>query len=160
MNYLKIMMSNNTKDKLKQLYEIDDYLWLQETINLLKTKNLETLDLEHLIEELENLGKRDLNKARSLLRQIIIHLLFLQYWPEEYQRNYRHWQGEVTVFRVDLNNHLTTTLENKLNQELESIYQTALKIVLQKTGLPVANFPKTCPYSLQKLLDEDWHPEE
>ena len=29
---------------------------------------------------------------------------------------------------------LRSNLKNKLNQELESIYQTALKIVLQKTG--------------------------
>jgi len=154
------MMSNSIQNKLKQLYEIDDYLWLEETINLLKTNNLEALDLEHLIEELESLGKRDLNKARSLSRQIIIHILFLQYWQEEYQRNYRHWQGEITTFRADLNNYLTTSLENKLDEELEAIYQTALKIVLQKTGLSFNNFPKNCPYSLQQLLDENWYPEE
>jgi len=146
-------MANDFTNQLKTLYEVDNYLWLQETINHLKNQNWQGLDIENLIEELESLARRDLNKARSLLRQIIVYLLFLQFWTEEYERNYRHWQGEVTTFQADLNDHLTTTLKNKLNQDLESIYQTALKIVLQKTGLPANQFPRNCPYSLEKLLD-------
>ncbi len=153
-------MSNYTKHKLQKLYETDDYLWLQETIYLLKNNNLQNLDLDNLIAELESLGKRELNKARSLLRQIIIHLLFLQYWQNEYYRNSRHWRGEITTFRADLNNHLTTSLTNKLDHELESIYQTALKIVSQKTGLSITNLPQHCPYSLQQLLDQDWYPNQ
>jgi len=80
---------------LKELYETDDSLWLEETIELFKQKQFNQLDLENLIEELTSLGKRDLAKAKSLLRQIIIHLLLLQYWQVEYERNYRHWIGEV-----------------------------------------------------------------
>jgi NTP pyrophosphatase (non-canonical NTP hydrolase) len=40
---------------LKILYEIDDSLWLEETIELLKAKRFEALDLDNLIEELEDL---------------------------------------------------------------------------------------------------------
>ena len=152
-------MSNLTKTTLKEIYEIDEYLWLEETIKILRKNRLEDLDLENLIEELESLGKRDFNKVRSLLRQIIIHLLLLQYWPEEYQRNYRHWQGEVTAFRADLSDRLTTTLKHKLNEDLASIYQTALKVVLQKTGLSKESIPENCPYSFEQLLDDGWYPE-
>ena len=152
------MMSNQIKNRLQELYDIDDHLWLEETIDLLQREKIEALDLEHLIQELKSLGKRDLNKARSLLRQIIVHLLFLQYWEEEYQRNHRHWRGEITAFRADLNDHLTTNLENKLSSDLDSIYQTSRKIVLQKTGLSADNIPNTCPYSLPHLLNEDWYP--
>ncbi|MFN9555727.1 MAG: DUF29 domain-containing protein, partial [Dolichospermum sp.] len=75
-----VIMLNKIPNQLQRLYEIDDYLWLEETIKLLKAKNLENLDLENLIEELESLGRNDLNKVRSLLRQIIIHILLLEYW--------------------------------------------------------------------------------
>ena len=67
---------------LKELYEIDDHLWLEETIKLLKANHLEELDLENLIEELENFGRRDKAKVASLLEQIIRHLLLLQYWTK------------------------------------------------------------------------------
>ncbi len=42
---------------LKQLYEIDDSQWLGETVSLLRNHQFSQLDLEHLIEELEDLGK-------------------------------------------------------------------------------------------------------
>ncbi|MFM7438200.1 MAG: DUF29 domain-containing protein, partial [Snowella sp.] len=80
-----------TQTNFKKLYEIDSYLWIKKTIEVLKNHSLKDLDIENLIEELESLGKRDFNKVRSLLRQIMIHLLLLEYWSEEYDRNYRHW---------------------------------------------------------------------
>ncbi|MFO5440749.1 MAG: DUF29 domain-containing protein [Dolichospermum sp.] len=150
-------MLNKTPNQLQKLYEIDDYLWLEETIKLLKAKNLENLDLENLIAELESLGRNDLNKVRSLLRQIIIHILLLEYWHDEYDRNHRHWQAEIIAFRDDLNNSLTTTLKNKLVQELDHIYNVALKVVVQKTGLASNLFPDHCPYSLEQLLDDNWY---
>lgn len=149
-----------TQNQLQKLYEIDDYLWLEETIKLLKAKDLENLDLDHLIEELEDLGRNNLNKVRSLLRQIIIHILFLQYWEQEYERNYRHWEGEIIAFRDDLNNSLTTTLKNKLSEELDHIYNVSVKFVSKKTGLSVDIFPDNCPYSLEQLLDDNWYPEK
>jgi Domain of unknown function DUF29 len=142
---------------LKELYETDDSLWLEETIELLKQKQFNQLDVENLIEELTSLGKRDLAKAKSLLRQIIIHILLLQYWQVEYERNYRHWLGEVKTFRYDLNNHLTTNLINKLQDDLENIYQSAVDFVNVKTDLTI--FAKKCPYSLGQLLDDDYLPE-
>ncbi len=140
---------------LKQLYEIDDSLWLEETIFLLKTKQFNELDLDNLIEELEALGKSDFNKVKSLLRQIIIHLLLLQYWTKESERNQKHWRGEIQTFRFDLNNNLTTNFQNKLNQELESIYQNAVKFVKIKTDLK--DFPIKCPYTLEQILEENYY---
>lgn len=151
-------MKTLTKYNLQQLYEIDEYLWLEETIKLLKNNNLENLDLVNLIEELESLGKRDLNKVRSLLRQIIIHILLLEYWEQEYERNYRHWRGEIIAFREDLNNNLNNSLKNKLNQELSHIYKIAGTLFINKTGLSNNIIPSQCPYSLDQLLDKNWLP--
>ena len=148
------------KNRLQKLYEVDDYLWLQETLKLLKNNDFNSLDLENLIEELECLGKNSFNKVRSLLRQIIIHLLLLEHWQEEYDLNHRYWMGEIIAFRDDLNNNLTTTLNNKLNQELESIYNVSRRVVIQKTGLHQKIFPAHCPYSLEQLLNDSWYPKK
>ncbi len=56
---------------LKTLYEIDDSLWLEETIELLKAKRFDALDLENLIEELEDLGNEKKFRIASFLQQII-----------------------------------------------------------------------------------------
>ncbi len=146
------------QSQLKSLYEKDGHLWLTETIKLLKENRLAELDLENLIEELEDLSKRDKNRVESFLRQIIIHLLLLQYWTEEYEYNYRHWQGEIATFRIQLNRALTANLKKHLLENQEEIYQEAVFIFTQKTGLFSQIFPASCPYSLEQLLDKNWLP--
>ncbi|TAE57365.1 MAG: DUF29 domain-containing protein [Nostocales cyanobacterium] len=140
---------------LKQLYEIDDSQWLEETIKLLKNQQFQDLDLENLIEELEELGRRDKSAVASLLEQIIRHLLLLQFWTSEQKNNAVHWQGEIYTFRVQLNRRLNTNLHNYLESELDSIYQDALGFVKIKTQNSV-NFPSECPYTLYQLLDINW----
>ena len=45
-----------TQTNAKTLYEQDFNLWIEETINLLKNRQLEQSDYEHLIEEIEDMG--------------------------------------------------------------------------------------------------------
>ena len=144
---------------LKTLYEIDDSLWLEETIELLKNKRYEALDLENLIEELEDLGNEKKFRVASLLEQIIRHLLMCQYWEAEYERNAGHWKAEIVGFRTQLKKRLTTNFRNYLEKELPVIYQDALAYVRQKTRLQV-NFPQECPYTLAELLDSNWFPDD
>jgi predicted unusual protein kinase regulating ubiquinone biosynthesis (AarF/ABC1/UbiB family) len=143
---------------LKSLYEIDENLWLEETIKLLKEHKLEELDLENLIEELENLGRRDKAKVASLLEQIIRHLLLLEYWQEEAQYNSGHWKAEIRSFRNQLKRNLTTNLYQYLESEFSSIYKDALGYVIDKTEGKLDSLPQNCNYSLEQLLDLNYLP--
>ncbi|MFB2971702.1 DUF29 domain-containing protein [Aerosakkonema sp. BLCC-F183] len=142
---------------LKNLYEVDDYQWLEETVKLLKKQQFEDLDLDNLIEELEDLGKEKKNAVASLLEQVIRHLLLLQYWRSESEYNAVHWQEEIYNFRIQLRRRITTNLRNYLESELNSIYKDALGFVKIKTQNSVT-FPPECPYSLDQLLDVEWLP--
>jgi hypothetical protein len=142
---------------LKQLYEIDDSLWLEETVELLKNRQFDQLDLENLIEELEDLGSEKKNAVESLLEQVIRHLLMCQYLATEAEINGNHWRAEIVGFRSQLERRLTTNLRNHLLKRLSTIYQAALRYVNQKTRFTV-DFPEECPYSLEQLLDENWLP--
>jgi hypothetical protein len=142
---------------LKTLYEIDDSLWLEETIELLKAKNFEALDLENLIEELEDLGNEKKFRVASFLQQIIRHALLLQFWSSEREYNQGHWESELVNFQDQLNTYLTASLRKYLEQEFDNIYQKATRYVRKKTKNQVI-FPDTCPYSLEELLDPNWLP--
>ncbi len=144
-------------ENLKNLYEVDNYQWLELTIKLLKEKRLEELDLDHLIEELEELSRRDKLAVESLLEQVIRHLLLLQYWTKEKDHNANHCKAEIMSFRTQIEEYLTTNLYNHLSDNLSKVYGKALKYVAQKTGFSV-NFPKECPYKLEQLLDLHWLP--
>jgi hypothetical protein len=141
---------------LKELYETEYDRWLSEMVRLLKNRQLEKLDYENLIEELEALGRSERSAVKSLLLQIIIHLMLYQFWQSESKRNANHWGGEIITFRVQLEDKLTTNLQNYLGDELPKIYQNALLIVQKKTQLN--SLPQQCPYSLQQLIDKNWFP--
>lgn len=143
---------------LKTLYDLDDYAWLEETIKLLKAKQFNSLDLENLIEELEDLGNERKHRVESLLEQIIRHFLLLQYWTAERDYNKAHWESEIVSFQNQLRRYLTKNLQNHLERSLPDIYNDVLQYCIKKTQGSV-NFPHICPYSLVDLLNPDWLPD-
>ncbi|MDY7021515.1 MAG: DUF29 domain-containing protein [Cyanobacteriota bacterium] len=147
----------NSQTDLKALYEQEYDQWLSETVKLLKNRELDQLDYENLIEELEALGRSEKNAVKSLLLQIIIHLIFYQFWQSEFERNHHHWSGEIITFRVQLEDKLTSNLKKYLANELPKIYSNALLIAQKKTQLNT--LPESCPYTLTQLLDKHWFPD-
>ncbi|MDJ0511166.1 MAG: DUF29 domain-containing protein [Crocosphaera sp.] len=142
---------------LKSIYYLDTNQWLDITIKLLRENRLEELDLDHLIEELEELGRRDKLTVESFLEQIIRHLLLLEYWQEQQFYNANHWQAEIMSFRTQIQEYLTTNLRKHLEEHKIKVYKKALKYVRQKTGYSI-NFPEKCPYTIEQLIDEEWLP--
>lgn len=142
--------------QLKTLYQEDQSLWLTEIIKLLRENRLEELDIENLIEELESVGRSEKSAVKSLLLQIMIHLLLYNFWEQERERNGNHWMGEVITFRVQLEDRLTTNLKNYLLEDLDKIYENARLIVKKKTQLN--HLPTQCPYSFTELLEKEWFP--
>ncbi|MGB5594276.1 MAG: DUF29 domain-containing protein [Crocosphaera sp.] len=120
---------------LKNLYESDYLQWLEETVNLLKSRQLDNLDYDNLIEELEALGRSEKRAVTSLLEQIMRHLLLYQYWTAEYKDNANHWEAEIISFRNQINKYLTTNLYKYLQDNLDSIYNDAKDYVKAKTKL-------------------------
>ncbi|TRV50789.1 MAG: DUF29 domain-containing protein [Microcystis panniformis Mp_MB_F_20051200_S9] len=142
---------------LEQLYEKEYDRWLSETIELLKNRQFDRVDYEHLIEELAAWGRREKTAVKSLSLQIIIYLLLYQFWTTERTRNINHWAAEMITFRVQLEDKLTTDLSKFLEVELENIYENARLIAEKKTGLK--NLPIICPYSLRQILEKQWFPD-
>ncbi|MFN6561710.1 MAG: DUF29 domain-containing protein [Nostoc sp. ChiSLP01] len=139
-----------------ELYKSNYLQWLEETIKCLKTRQLEKVDYENLIEELEDLAKNEKRRVRSLLEQIVRHLLLYQYWDVEKPRNANHWAAEIVSFRNQINEDLSANLRNHLEDSFSIIYSNALDYVKAKTKL--TNLPELCPYSLEQILDKDWLP--
>ena len=144
---------------LEQLYEREYDRWLSETIELLKNRQLDQLDYEHLIEELAALRRSEKTAVKSLILSIIIWLLLYQFWTTEREKNSNHWAAEIITFRVQLEYKLTTNLSKflELELELEDIYENARLIAEKKTGLK--NLPIICPYSLRQILEKQWFPD-
>ncbi|MBS0016950.1 MAG: DUF29 domain-containing protein [Arthrospira sp. SH-MAG29] len=147
-------------ESLKSLYDTDYNLWVLETVKYLENQAFDCLDLDHLIEEITDLGRRDKKKLKSLLRNLIEHLLKLKYWEAERSNNYGHWRGEVTNFRKQIKDELedSPSLKPYLQQIFEQCYQDGREIASVRSQLPLDTFPEKAIANLDEVLDENWFP--
>ena len=74
-------MATRIKPTTEQLYEQDFYAWAKAQADLLRAGRYADLDLEHLIEEVDDLGESLRRSVRSRIRTIIEHLLKLEHSP-------------------------------------------------------------------------------
>ena len=66
-----------------KLYEQDFYAWTQAQAALLEARRFDALDVVHLVEEVESLGKSQQNVLESRLEKLVLHLLKWRYQPEK-----------------------------------------------------------------------------
>ncbi len=77
MNSIDVTRQTNTTTIMTDLYETDFVQWTEEQAKGLSEHNEKALDWENLKEEIDNLGKEQINVVHSFLKQIIIHRLKL-----------------------------------------------------------------------------------
>ena len=75
--------------ELAQLYEQDYTAWARTQADLLRTGRFEALDIEHLLEELEDMGKSEQRELESRLEVLLAHLLK---WQFQYAQLTERWQ--------------------------------------------------------------------
>jgi len=144
----------------KSLYETDYNLWVLEMVEKLKKQEFSGLDLANLIEEVEDLSRRDKHKLESLLNHIFEHLLLIVYWQIELIRNQEHWEREVLNFRLQLFQLLedSPSLRNYVSNYLVEGYKKGRKLAAKHSQLPLTTFPEEPIANLDQILDEDWLP--
>jgi Domain of unknown function DUF29 len=141
------------------LYEKDFALWAERQAGLLRAKRFDELDLENLIEEVEDLSRRERDTVESYVETVLEHLLKLEL--SNAGRPRRGWLVAVDKQRAKLARKLTTTLHNHLEAELPALYgglQRPVARQLEKAGVPSKPLPPACPYTLEQVLDPDWFP--
>ncbi|WP_428995763.1 DUF29 family protein [Lamprobacter modestohalophilus] len=80
-------------DDTTAAYDADDFLWLQATRGQLARRDFAGVDLIHLLEEIDDLSRREQRTLKHLLRQLLAHLLKLEYWSAEEPRSGNHWRA-------------------------------------------------------------------
>jgi hypothetical protein len=152
-------MTTDSLIRLQNLYEEDYVAWVDETAEQLRRKEIDLLDWKHLIEEIEALGSERRNKVDSYLLQLLIHLLLYRYWDSERERCARGWKNEIDNFRLQLEVLFESrTLYNYFLQRIDAMYPKAVRWAINKSELPANTFPKTCPFTVEQLLDDRFFP--
>jgi hypothetical protein len=140
-----------------ELYDEDFYAWTQQQAEVLRThfSGDNRLDVEHLAEEVEDLGKSELHAVESFIEHIIAHLLKLDYSGQAAPR--AHWRAEILNFRRSIERKLSPSIRRTVAPELEELYRRGRQIAAIG-ALPhepdlTRRLPRVCPYD----WDTIWH---
>lgn len=153
-------MATRIKPPPKSIYEQDFYAWSKAQAELLRAGRYAELDLEHLIEEVDDLGESLKRSVRSRMRTIIEHLLKLEHSPARDPR--AGWYDMIIAQRSDLVDELTPSIRGEVEPILPDLYRRARQNAgtsLRKHDESAAAdaLPATCPYTLDQITG-DWLP--
>lgn len=141
-----------------QTYERDINAWATEQARLLRTRHFDQLDIEHIAEEIEDVGKCE---QRELASRMVVLLAHLLKWEHQPDRRGASWQKTITAQRKEISYALeeSPSLASKLQEPrwLDMVWARAIAQAVNETELDC--FPEECPWSIQaEVLLEGWLP--
>jgi len=141
-----------------QLYDTDFYGWIQNQAGVLRAGNFASLDLENLIEEIEDMGKRQKQELLSRLTVLLAHLLKWQYQPTLQSKS---WVATIKVQRLEIKEHIddNPSLKYLLDETVAKAWRRALIMAESETGRLASTFPTLCPWSYEQAIDPNFWPE-
>lgn len=147
------------------LYKRDYHAWTRAQAAALRRMVQEridtTLDLPHLVDEIEDLGRSERDAVRSQARRIMEHLLKLEYSQALEPRD--DWKDTVADARAMLDDKLSPSLR----RDLEAVWPRLYAQVLPKARRALHRFdernaaatlPLDCPYNLDHICRHEWYP--
>ena len=137
------------------LYDRDILEWSERQSALLRRlasgeRLNEEVDWPNVIEELEAVGRSELNACGSLLVQAVTHLMKLHLEP--HSPAVPHWGSEVANFTDQAHRAFSPSMRHRI--DMQSIYRSALRSVRTGALRPIT-LPASCPYVLDDLLADD-----
>jgi len=141
-----------------QRYQTDFYGWIQDQADALKAGNFTGLDLEHLIEEIEDMGKSQQRTLESRLEVLLMHLLKWQFQPRLRSPS---WQFTIKEQRRRIAKLLkkNPSLSSAIGETLADAYESAVSVASAETGIDQSTFPAHCPWTFEQTTAPAFWPE-
>jgi hypothetical protein len=136
-------------------YDEDFFQWTQSTAEMIRQGRLAKVDLEHVAEEIEGIGKRDRREIRSCLIVLVMHLLKWEFQPElrtpSWSATIREQRMQIQLIIED-----SPSLRRLPSGELAKTYESAVEQAIAQTGLDADRFQPSCPYTAEQILGGDF----
>jgi hypothetical protein len=140
-------------------YDEDFYAWAGEQAKLLAEGRFAEADLEHIIEEIECLGRSEKRELRARTRQLLVELLK---W--DCQPGYRcgSWRAAILGLRDHIQDVLrdSPSLRPALPAVIADEWPLVVDRTIRETGIYREYMPTECPWTTEQVLDQDFWPEE
>ena len=139
------------------LYDRDLHAWAIEQAALLRAGRLSEVDVQHIAEEIEALGRTE---KREMVSRLAVLLLYLLKWAYQPERQGESWRLTVEEQRRQLTRHMrdNPSLRAWQDEAMADAYGDAVLRVERETDLPRDLFPWACPYSFDQVMDDGFWP--
>lgn len=142
-------------------YENDVVAWANEQARLIRAGRLDQLDLVHIAEEIEDVGK---SEQRELAHRMSVLLMHLLKWEFQLSHRSNSWTSTIREQRKSITRRLqkTPSLIKSLTEDdwLSDVWLDARNDAAKETGIEFDKFPEHCPWNMADVLQENWLPEE
>lgn len=149
----KKSMTLATKKNEQKSYDSDFYKWTKNQASFLKKGELSKLDIDHLIEEIESLGRSEKRAFESYLANLLLHLLKIEHQPKKHSKS---WDLSIKNSRRKIKTLLeeNPSLKRYIPKMLNEAYFTARLSAIAETGLQDEKFSEECPWDFHKIMKE------
>ena len=137
---------------IKNLYDTDFALWAEHTAELIRSGRFEAVDLEHVAEEIEDMGRRDLRELSSRLERTLEHALKLRLvGGVDHARNERGWRASMARQQSNIQGLLaqSPSLRRRIPELMAGAYSAAARVVTIEYDVTA---PAECPWTAEELL--------
>lgn len=138
-------------------YDQDVMAWAAEQARLLRAGRFDQLDIEHIADEIEDVGKSEKRELASRMAVLLAHLLK---WQRQPGRQSTSWERTIREQRKQVLRKLkeTPSLRPLLGDAdwCDGVWADAVTLTIKDTGLRA--IPGACPWPLADVLADGWLP--
>jgi hypothetical protein len=141
-------------------YDKDVILWSEQQAQLLRAGRFAELDIEHLADEIEDVGKSEKREFASRMAVLLAHLLK---WSRQPKMRSNSWRSTIVDQRkrIALAIKATPSLKTVTRDPdwREDIWLDARAQARKETGLAEDELPEACPWTMERAAEDDFWPE-
>ena len=140
-------------------YNSDVILWSREQAAALRSGDMSRLDIEHLADEIEDVGKSEQRELESRMSSLLAHLIKWAFHPD---RRGSSWERTIRFQREGVTLRIKRTPSFKADladtEWWRLAWGDAVVQAEKETGIEHV-FPEICPWSVDQVLTSDWLPD-
>jgi hypothetical protein len=136
------------------VYEADFFRWTQQqaaALRHLSPRDNAGLDLANLIEEVEGLGRSEVDRVESALFRLLEHAALIVLAGPGH-RDLPHWRGEMVAFRLNVSRAYRPSMRRLIEPALPELWRAAREAAAAKLACDAGRLPAAVPFGLADLL--------
>ena len=142
-----------------QRYETDVIAWANEQAAFIRAGRFDMLDIEHIADEIEDVGKSEQNEFEKRMASLLANLIKWQYQPIHHSKSSERIikDGRNMILRK-LNKTPSLKLELDDPDFWSLSWNDGSRIAENETGM-LNVFPESCPWSFEQIMNPEFWPE-